>query len=990
MKSVALLAVALLAGSISAAESDYYGDALGNTGHNETYDYVIVGGGNAGLVAALRLSADGNYTVAVVEAGGFYQDDAGNITEIPAYESQFLSAPPSIDWKITTSPQAQLGNRAVLYSQGKTLGGSTARNGMAYQRATVSFHDQWARIVGDDSYNWENMVRFLRRSISYTPANIELRGGPPVESDPEAFEPSGGPLHLTFWNYYAPVSAAFAKGMRALGFKETGLIQSGSLLGFAQFPATIDPDTQIRDSSETSFLRTAVKLDEDRRRVKIYPRTLAKRVIFNESKSATGVLVNGDGTDYVLSASKEVVLAAGVFRTPQLLLVSGVGPAKTLETFEIPVISNISGVGQNMRDHPGFGTLFTVNGVSQHRLWNNATYSAEAETEFENSHSGPLTAFASNYLLFEKFPTSANFSTSTRETISKLPEDWPHVEYIWNTAGLPTNASGDQLSLGVVVLAPTSLGSVTLNSSDTSDNPVVDVGWFTTESDRQLGIEGLKRARVLANATGVVLSEQLPGSSVQTDAEIWEWMKSVASPSHHAVGTCRMGSRDDPSAVVDPKGCVLGGVSSLRIIDSSIMPLLLPGQPMATVSPGAASDEDVEIAGTWASYFIGPRNLAHHSKWPMFMRMYGSVTPLMILPIIFVASWATAITLISKNVYHLGVNHVLLTVLGFVVGLSLSFRSSTAYERYNEGRKYWAQLEHTINCLARLVWVHAEERADHEKDDLVGKVTFCNMLLAFSVALKHRLRFEPFTHYEDLHPRIKNLNVLAHKAPVRDFPEPSAGRVVCWVLGLPMAESNPRKLIKKTCEPLGNIPLEILSHCSAYIKKSIDNGTLKVTIYQTQAMTFLMQMNDVLVGTERVLSTPLPIAYSIAVSQITWVYILLLPFQLINLLGWVTIPATVFAAYIILGIALIGREIENPFDDGVNDLPLDHYCEQIRRDLDIITSSPAPKPEDFIKRGDNVVLWPADEDGYFELQARSIESIREGLRLRVAMSPARN
>ena len=194
-----------------------------------------------------------------------------------------------------------------------------------------------------------------------------------------------------------------------------------------------------------------------------------------------------------------------------------------------------------------------------------------------------LTVRLHNDAVWEKFPKQAGLSPSTREAMDKLPADWPEVEYIFNTAGPPTNTSGDTLSVGVVVLAPSSLGSVTLRSADAADNPVVDVKWFGSKADLELGVEGLKRARLLADATGVVVDETLPGSGVKTDVEIAEFIRSVANPSHHAVGTCKMGRRDDETAVVDAHGCVLGGLSSLRIIDSSIMPLLVPGQPMATV-----------------------------------------------------------------------------------------------------------------------------------------------------------------------------------------------------------------------------------------------------------------------------------------------------------------------------------------------------------------------------------------------------------------------
>lgn len=321
-------------------------------------------------------------------------------------------------------------------------------------------------------------------------------------------------------------------------------------------------------------------------------------------------------------------------------------------------------------------------------------------------------------------------------------------------------------------------------------------------------------------------------------------------------------------------------------------------------------------------------------------------------------------------------------MLGFVVGLALSFRSSTAYERYNDGRKYWAQLTLASQNLARLIWVHADEReGDMGKQDLLAKLTFINLICAFSVALKHKLRFEPFTHYDDLQLQVGHLNTYAMEADVPDLPQKKSSlKRLGEYLGVPMAESNPRKLVKNPTKPLGNLPLEILTHLSAYEKRIFENGTFKVSIYQTHALNAIMTMNDVLTGCDRVLNTPLPIAYSIAIGQITWVYILLLPFQLYRTLEWVTIPGTIFAAYIILGIALIGREIENPFGIDVNDLPLDDFCHQIRQDLDIITSSPAPNPDQFIQRAQNTLLYPLSNLGYQAWDSKTEEEIREALR----------
>lgn len=193
-------------------------------------------------------------------------------------------------------------------------------------------------------------------------------------------------------------------------------------------------------------------------------------------------------------------------------------------------------------------------------------------------------------------------------------------------------------------------------------------------------------------------------------------------------------------------------------------------------------------------------------------------------------------------------------------------------------------------------------------------------------------------------------------------------------LGLTFFESNPRKQLKRSALPLGNLPLELLTHLSSVLKTLYDNDTFKVSVYQTHSLNAIQSLNDVLAGTDRILNTPLPIAYSIAISQITWVYILLLPFQLYKLLGWITIPASVFAAYIILGIALIGREIENPFGDDVNDLPLDTFCKQIRHDVELIMSK--PRPESGVSERDAAFFERAEMGG-------SVEEIREALAGRV-------
>lgn len=397
--------------------------------------------------------------------------------------------------------------------------------------------------------------------------------------------------------------------------------------------------------------------------------------------------------------------------------------------------------------------------------------------------------------------------------------------------------------------------------------------------------------------------------------------------------------------------------------------------------------QDTKPSASIADYFARPRDTEKHSKLPYFLRMHGSITPRMIVPLVFVGFWATLITCISEFVYPLIVNSLLLTVLGFVVGLGISFRTSSAYERYVDGRKYWAQLIQASRLMVHLIWVHAEERHEQDLDqgkaDLLAKLTGLNLIVAFAVSLKHRLRFEPYTNYEDLEPLVSHLSTFAADAYKPDSllirPRKSSRKVAGEFLGLAFAESNPRKLIKRSKKPLGNLPLETFTYLSAYFQSIISNGTLPTGAHQSMAMASLSSLNEVLAGTERVLNTPLPIAYSIAISQITWVYVIALPFQLWKALGWITIPGTLVGAYIIFGIAAIGREIENPFGNDVNDLPLDKFCQQLQDEMAFIASKPRPKAEDFMITEGNKVLHSLSYNAW---QERSIDEIRATLKAR--------
>ncbi|KAM0330787.1 hypothetical protein ACHAQA_003741 [Verticillium albo-atrum] len=407
--------------------------------------------------------------------------------------------------------------------------------------------------------------------------------------------------------------------------------------------------------------------------------------------------------------------------------------------------------------------------------------------------------------------------------------------------------------------------------------------------------------------------------------------------------------------------------------------------PVYPTTPNYFSRKNTSV--DMEDYFTGPRDIQKHSKWPYVLQMHGSILPRLIIPLLIVTIWSTLITLISEFIYKLGVQSILLTVLGFVVGLGLSFRSSTAYERYAEGRRYWAQLILVSQTLGRVFWIHAREKEDlPKKQMMLRRVSCMNLVLSFSVALKHKLRFEPYTVYEDLQHLVGHLNTFAKTAASTDpqattLPKKNFFKEVGEYLGVSFAESNPRKALKKASHPLGNLPLEIISHLSIVVDAMVADGQLPVPMQQTIAYSNLTLLNDIMTGTERVLNTPLPIAYQIAIAQITWLYVLLLPFQLQTALRWITIPASIAASYIILAILFIGKEIENPFGHDVNDLPLEGYCEQIAHELDVIAAMDVQRedPYAFFESHQNLPLFPVSMASHAVWAERSEEKIRTAI-----------
>ncbi|MCJ1462395.1 hypothetical protein MMC07_000996 [Pseudocyphellaria aurata] len=572
------------------------GSSFGVPGSNQTFDYVVLGGGNAGLTIATRLAETA--TVAVVEAGSFYEIDNGNLSQIPADDIWFAGKDkddfnPLIDWGFQTTPQAGALNASVHYARGKTLGGCSSRNYMTYQRGTVGSYKEWADQVGDNDYTWEKFLPYFEKSLTFTPPDQSKRAANSTpQYDSSVLGNGKGPLPVTYPNYAQAFSSWAQKAFSEIDIHPINGFLSGKLFGSSYGLATIEHSSMTRASSETAFLEPALGNPN----LYVFQSTLGKRIIFDANKRATGVQVDTAGKVYNLSARKEVILSAGAFQSPQLLMVSGVGPKQTLAKHNIPVVADLPGVGQNMWDHVLFGPSHRVNVITGSALSIPAV-AQQAAADFNNKQEGLYTSHGGDFLAWEKLPQAsrASFSANVSADLAKFPADWPEVEYL-NVGGYfgyqqnfirdaPTDGY-NYASVPIAIVAPLSRGTIDISSADAADPPIINPNWLTHPADVAVAVAGYKRVRQMfatkAMAPILIGPETFPGPSVNTDKEILDIIRQSFSTVFHPACTCAMGKSSDKNAVVDSKARVFG-VHGLRVVDTSAFPLLPPGHPMATV-----------------------------------------------------------------------------------------------------------------------------------------------------------------------------------------------------------------------------------------------------------------------------------------------------------------------------------------------------------------------------------------------------------------------
>lgn len=519
----------------------------------EEFDYVIVGGGTAGCVLAARLSEDPHHRVCLVEAGG---DGRDWLIRLPAGVVAMLPGMPVKinNWALQTEPQAGLLGRRGYQPRGKALGGSSAINAMLYVRGNAQDYDEWAGL-GCTGWSFADVLPYFRKSENNERGPSALRGG-------------SGPLQVSNQKSPRPISTAF---LRACA--ENGIPLNDDYNGAEQAGAFLYQVTQFHDnarngqrcSAAAAYLHPVMA----RRNLTVLTGAHARRILF-EGKKAVGLAYQQGGQIREVRARREVLLSGGAFHSPQLLMLSGVGPQAELARHGLPPVQLLPGVGQNLQDHLdsvlsytsrdtdlfGIGLGALVTQLGQYRQW-------------RRDGTGLLaTPFAEGGAFFRSGPQALRPDLQLHFCISIVDD---HARKLHRGYGF----SGH-----VCVVRPESRGKVFLHSANPLDAPGIDPGFLSDPRDLALLREGVKTLQNILKspALSAYRDMELYTAGMQTDAAIEHHIRSRADTIYHPVGTCKMGT--DAMAVVDPQLRV-HGLQNLRVVDASIMPRLVGGNTNA-------------------------------------------------------------------------------------------------------------------------------------------------------------------------------------------------------------------------------------------------------------------------------------------------------------------------------------------------------------------------------------------------------------------------
>ena len=508
-------------------------------------EFVIVGAGSAGCAMAYRLAMAGAKVI-VIEHGG---SDAGPLIQMPGA----LSYPMNMkmyDWGYRTEPEPHLGGRRLACPRGKVIGGSSSINGMIYVRGHARDFDHW-RDQGADGWGYADVLPYYKRMEDWHDGG---HGGD------AGWRGQGGPLHVTRGKRDNPLVQAFVQAGAQAGYPVTGDYNGQQQEGFGPFDMTVWKGR--RWSAASAYLKPALATGNC-----TLVRALAQRVVMDQGR-ATGVEVLRNGTRQVISAQREVVLAASSLNSPKLLMLSGIGPAAHLAQHGIDVVADRPGVGHNLQDHLElYIQMAASQPVSLFKYWN----------LFGKAWVGL------QWLLAKRGPGASNQFESAAFIRSQAGVDYPDIQYHFLPIAVRYDgqaaAEGHGFQAHVGPMRSHSRGAVSLRSADPNADPVIRFNYMSDPQDWEDFRRCIRLTREIFAQPAFapyVRHEIQPGASLQSDEALDGFIRDHAESAYHPCGTCRMGRADDPTAVVDPHARVIG-VQGLRVADSSIFPRITNG-----------------------------------------------------------------------------------------------------------------------------------------------------------------------------------------------------------------------------------------------------------------------------------------------------------------------------------------------------------------------------------------------------------------------------
>ncbi|MBK6597576.1 MAG: choline dehydrogenase [Proteobacteria bacterium] len=508
------------------------------------YDYVIVGAGSAGCVLANRLTEDRDTTVLLVEAGG---RDLNPFIHMPAGIAK-LVGDRRIDWQFYTEPERQLAGRRLYWPRGRVLGGSSSINAMCYTRGAAADYDEWAA-MGLTQWGYRNVLPYFRKAERHVGGASEYHG-------------DHGPLVVEDLRYRNPLSTVFVEAAAASGMPRNDDFNGVRQEGFGYYQVT--QNRGRRCSAATAYLHPVRK----RPNLTVITRATTTRVLVERGR-AVGIEYRHRGQTHSVHVEREVLLAAGAVSSPQLLMLSGIGPPAELEVWDIPVAAALNSVGENLQDHLDFCTL--------QKCTQPITYDFGILGEL---------AVGLRYLATRSGPGVSNVAEAGGFARSPLaPDERADLQFHFVPAQLDDHGRnrlpGHGYTLHVCVLRPESRGRILLRSASVADPPRIEANYLSDERDLAQLVSGVRLSReILAAAPFDPYrgAEVFPGSGAQTDQELAAVIREKAETIYHPVGTCRMGI--DADSVVDAELRVRG-IERLRVIDASVMPSLIGGNTNA-------------------------------------------------------------------------------------------------------------------------------------------------------------------------------------------------------------------------------------------------------------------------------------------------------------------------------------------------------------------------------------------------------------------------